>query len=74
MLVLTRKVQQGLKLGEDVAVTVLAIKGTRVRLGVTAPEGVLVLRSELQLTQRGASDGTAKTQATKRTARSHKAA
>ena len=36
-----------LRIGEDVSVTVLAVKGSQVRLGVTAPQSVAVHRAEI---------------------------
>lgn len=45
MLVLTRRIEETLVIGERVTVTVLNVKGDRVRLGVTAPREVPVRRS-----------------------------
>ena len=47
MLILTRKVEQGIVLNNDIVVRVLAVDGDRVKLGITAPSSVLVLREEL---------------------------
>lgn len=47
MLVLTRKINQSICIGEDVKVTVLSVEGDRVSLGVEAPRAVRVFRSEL---------------------------
>jgi carbon storage regulator len=47
MLVLTRKVGEKIHIGDDIVVTLLEIKGNRIRLGVEAPLSVPVLRSEL---------------------------
>jgi len=47
MLVLTRKVEQKLQIGPNITVTVLRIKGRAVKIGVEAPQGVHVLRTEL---------------------------
>ena len=47
MLVLTRKTEQSLRLGDTITVTVLAIEGDRVKLGIEAPRTVSVLRQEL---------------------------
>ncbi len=47
MLVLSRKVEQSLNVGDDVVVTVLAIEGDRVKLGIEAPRSVRVLRQEV---------------------------
>ncbi len=47
MLVLSRKCDQSLLLGADITITVLAIDGERVKLGIEAPRSVTVLRSEV---------------------------
>lgn len=47
MLVLSRKVDQSLQLGPDITLTVLAIDGDRVKIGIDAPRTVPVLRQEL---------------------------
>jgi len=47
VLVLTRKPEQSLRLGDTITVTVLAIEGDRVKLGIEAPRTVSVLRQEL---------------------------
>ncbi len=48
MLVLTRGVKQRIEIGERcVTVTVLEVKGGRVRLGIEAPDDVSVRRQEL---------------------------
>ncbi len=47
MLVLTRKVDQGIRLGNDIVITVLRVRGNQVRLGITAPRDVRVVRDEL---------------------------
>lgn len=47
MLVLGRKVGQTFRIGDDITVTVVSVREGQVRLGITAPADVLVLRSEL---------------------------
>ena len=47
MLVLSRKPDQSLLLGGEIKVTVLSIDGDRVKLGVTAPRHITVLREEI---------------------------
>jgi carbon storage regulator CsrA len=47
MLVLTRKLQQQIKIGEQITVTILRVKGSTVRVGVQAPREVRVVRGEL---------------------------
>jgi carbon storage regulator len=47
MLVLTRKPREEIYIGDDICITVLAVKGRIVRLGVLAPSGVPIVRKEL---------------------------
>ncbi len=47
MLVLTRKSEEAIKLGDDITITILEIKGNQVRLGVKAPPGIRIYRKEL---------------------------
>jgi carbon storage regulator len=47
MLVLTRKLQEQIKIGDQVTVTILKIKGGTVRVGIHAPRDVRVVRGEL---------------------------
>ena len=47
MLILTRRVGESLRIGDDVSVTVLGIKGSQVRIGVNAPKSVSVHREEV---------------------------
>lgn len=47
MLILTRRVGETIKIGADVAVTVLGVKGNQVRIGVAAPKDVAVHREEV---------------------------
>jgi carbon storage regulator len=48
MLILTRKVGETIVINENIRVTVLAIKGSQIRLGVEAPADVPVHRQEIQ--------------------------
>lgn len=52
MLVLTRRSEEGLVLtvpglGDSIEITVLGVEGDRVKLGITAPRSVTILRHEL---------------------------
>jgi carbon storage regulator len=47
MLVLTRKIDQKIQIGNDITITVIQVKGRYVRLGIDAPTHVRILRSEL---------------------------
>ncbi len=49
MLVLTRKTKEGIMIGDDIEVRVLANDGRKVRLGVSAPSDVAVHRTEIWL-------------------------
>ena len=53
MLVLSRKQGEVVVIGDDIRLTVVAIGGNRVRLGITAPPAVLIQRAELS---KGAGD------------------
>jgi carbon storage regulator len=46
MLILTRKIDQTFVIGDNVTVTVLQVRGDRVRIGVNAPPDVRVRRGE----------------------------
>ncbi|NQT15330.1 MAG: carbon storage regulator [Planctomycetes bacterium] len=48
MLVLSRREQERIRLGESIVVTVIQVAGDKVRLGIDAPSDVLVLRDELE--------------------------
>jgi carbon storage regulator len=47
MLVLSRKQGEKVQIGTDITLTVLEVKGNRVRLGIGAPPDVSILRAEL---------------------------
>jgi len=47
MLILTRKLGESITIGDDVKITVLGIHGKQVRLGVIAPQKVVVHREEV---------------------------
>jgi carbon storage regulator CsrA len=47
MLVLSRKPQQEILIGDNIKVTVLKVKGNTVRIGIEAPQDVKVVRGEL---------------------------
>jgi carbon storage regulator len=47
MLVLTRRIGENVRIGDNVVITVLAVKGTQVRLGIAAPRDVEVHREEV---------------------------
>ena len=47
MLVLTRKSNQSIMIGDDIEISVLAIMGEKVRIGIQAPRSVPVFRREV---------------------------
>ena len=47
MLILTRSPRQTLLIGDDVVIEVLGVEGQQVRLGLTAPSDITILRQEL---------------------------
>ncbi|MGH2903303.1 MAG: carbon storage regulator CsrA [Solirubrobacteraceae bacterium] len=49
MLVLTRKSNQSIMIGDDVEVSVLSVMGDKVRIGIQAPQEVPVFRTEIYL-------------------------
>ena len=49
MLVLTRKSNQSIMIGDEIEVSVLAVMGEKVRIGIQAPRDVPVFRKEVYL-------------------------
>lgn len=47
MLILTRRIGEVLRVGDEVSITVLGIKGNQVRIGIDAPKDVSVHREEI---------------------------
>ena len=48
MLVLSRKATECINIGDNIVVTLLEIRGNKVRIGIDAPKEVHVLRGELR--------------------------
>ena len=48
MLVLSRKVNEQIVIGDNIRVTVVSIRGNQIRLGFEAPPDVLIFREELR--------------------------
>ena len=57
MLVLSRKERERIRLGSDIVITVVRLSGDRVRLGIEAPNDMVVLREELDPEQAAQLDG-----------------
>ena len=49
MLVLTRKSNQSIMIGDDIEVSVLSVMGEKVRIGISAPRDIPVFRKEVYL-------------------------
>jgi carbon storage regulator len=49
MLVVTRRVGERIMIGSDVSLTILAVQGNQVRIGIDAPRDVAVHREEIYL-------------------------
>lgn len=47
MLVLSRYVNEEIKIGDDITITICGVKGDRVRVGIQAPEGLKIHRKEI---------------------------
>jgi carbon storage regulator len=47
MLILTRRFEEGIRIGDDIHVVVLGINGNQVRIGIQAPRELVVLRDEV---------------------------
>lgn len=62
MLVLTRKSNQSIMIGDDVEVSVLSVMGEKVRIGIQAPQDIPVFRTEIyiEIQRQRAGEATAK--------------
>lgn len=56
MLVLTRKTNQSIMIGDEIEVSVLSVSGDKVRIGIDAPRDIAVFRKEVYeaIDERGA--------------------
>ena len=48
MLILSRRERERIRLGDSIVLTIVRVSGDRVRLGIEAPDDVVVLRDELK--------------------------
>ena len=56
MLVLTRKTNQSIMIGDEIEISVLAVIGEKVRIGIEAPRSVPVFRKEVYVEIQEGSD------------------
>ncbi len=47
MLILSRRESESLKIGDDITITIHEIQGGRVRIGISAPKNISIMRTEL---------------------------
>jgi len=47
LLILTRKIGEGIILGDDIRISIMEIRGKQIRIGIEAPSDVVVLREEI---------------------------
>ncbi|MDR1948014.1 MAG: carbon storage regulator CsrA [Spirochaetaceae bacterium] len=47
MLILSRKINEKIMIGDDIAISIIEIRGDQVRIGVNAPKSVKVFRQEV---------------------------
>ena len=47
MLVISRKINESITIGDKIVVTILAVEGDRVKLGIDAPRELITLRQEI---------------------------
>ena len=48
MLVLTRRINEWIKIGEDITIIVTEVNGGSIKLGIDAPQNVVILRGEVK--------------------------
>lgn len=47
MLVLTRKLKERIRVGDDIVITVVKLESGRVRIGIEAPDDIKIIRDEI---------------------------
>lgn len=62
MLVLTRKLKQSIMIGDDIELTILAIEGEQVKLGINAPKNVDIHRKEIYIAIQNENNEASKTE------------
>ncbi len=53
MLILSRRVGESITIGNDIVIKVVSLSGSQIRLGITAPREVRVLREEILVAMQG---------------------
>ncbi|UCZ52691.1 carbon storage regulator CsrA [Bacillus shivajii] len=61
MLVLTRKLNESIKIGDDIEVKVIGVEGDQVKLGINAPKNIDIHRKEIYLAIQEENNEAAKT-------------
>jgi len=49
MLVLTRKINESIKIGDDIEITILSVSGEQIKIGIEAPKHIEIHRKEIYL-------------------------
>ncbi|MEB1806668.1 MAG: carbon storage regulator CsrA [Bacillaceae bacterium] len=49
MLVLTRKTNQSIKIGDDIEIKILSVEGDQIKLGIEAPRNIEIHRKEIYI-------------------------
>jgi carbon storage regulator len=56
MLIITRRVGEGIRIGKDIKILVTSVQGGAVKLGIAAPQDIQILRDELIIENEGESE------------------
>ena len=59
MLVITRKTNEGIKIGDNIEIIIVDVSGEKVKLGINAPKEIRVVRNELIQTEQANIDAAA---------------